>query len=179
MGVLVFIFLTGMILGGMQPAMLIAGETGGGNIWDQFVYDKPFQGMRLEGTLSIYYDYIWAAGDFLYCGAEGDSIMATMFYTVKLKRPGDPTIWVFQGSSQRTRPSGVCLSDILGQGEEIMTFLGDIVLGNIYAIPPIFPNGVSEWHLTAIKNALFYDRDLPLSRAFVADIVIKAKPQPQ
>jgi hypothetical protein len=174
-GTLIFVFLAVIAMGAMEPALLYSYETGGGNAWDQFVYDKPFYGTRLEGTLSIYYDYIWAAGDFFYCGTENDSYMAAMYYTVKLKKHGDPTYWVFQGSSQRTRPGGVCLSDILVQGEEIMNFLGDIVLGNIYAIPPIFPKGVSEWHLTAIKNAQFYDRELPLSRAFVADIVIKVK----
>jgi hypothetical protein len=174
MGVLIFLFLSGMILGTLQPAMVLAGETGGGNIWDQFVYKHPFQGTKLEGPLSIYYEYNFAGGDFVYCN-DGQSYMVTMYYTVRLKKPRDPSLWVFQGSSQRSNPCGICLTNILAQGAEINNFLGDIVLGNIFATPPIFPNGVKEWHLTSMDNAQFYDRDYPPSRAFVADIVIKAK----
>jgi hypothetical protein len=173
MGVLIFLFLTGMILATM-PAMLFAGESGGGNIWDQFVYNRPFQGTKLQGPLSIYYEYNFAGGDFVYCN-EGQSYMVTMYYTVRLKKGSDPTLWVFEGSSQRSNPCGICLTDILAQGAQINNFLADIVLGNLVAIPPIFPNGVREWHLTSIDNAQFYDRFDPPSRAFIADIVIKAK----
>jgi hypothetical protein len=176
MGVLIFLFLAGMILGTIQPAMLFAGETGGGNIWDQFVYNKRFQGTKLQGPLSIYYEYNFAGGDFVYCN-DGNSYMVTMYYTVRLKKQGDPTLWVFEGSSQRSQPCGICLQDILAQGAEINNFLADIVLGNIVAIPAIFPNGVKEWHLTSIDNGQFYDRGYPPSRGFVADIVVTAKPQ--
>jgi hypothetical protein len=175
MGVLIFLFLAGMVLGTTQPAMLFAGESGGGNIWDQFVYNKPFQGTKLQGPLSIYYEYNFSGGDPVLCGSEGESYMATMYYTVRLKKGSDPTLWVFEGSSQRSNPCGICLTDILAQGAEINNFLADIVLGNLVAIPPIFPNGVKEWHLTSIDNAQFYDRGSPPSRAFIADIVIKAK----
>jgi hypothetical protein len=178
-GMLIFVFLTGAMLGAMQPALLYGSETGGGNPWDLFVYDKPFHGTKLQGPLSIYYEYNFAGGDFVYCGDEGASYMVTMYYTVRLKKQRDPTLWVFEGSSQRSKPCGICLQDIVAQGAEINNFLGDIVLGNISAIPPIFPNGVKEWHLTSIDNGQFYDRGYPPSRGFVADIVITVKPQPQ
>ena len=41
MGVLNILFIIGMILGTIQPAMLYGGETPSGNIWDQFVDPKP------------------------------------------------------------------------------------------------------------------------------------------
>jgi hypothetical protein len=177
MGALIFLLLSGMTLGTIQPALVFAGSTGGGNIWDQFVYTQPFTGTRLHGPLSIYYEYNFVAGDFVYCGTEGESYMVTMYYTVRLKKQKDPTLWVFEGSSQRSRSCGICLTDLVGQGEEINNFLNDIVLGNLAATPPIFPNGVKEWHLTAINNGHFYDRGFPPSRAFIADIEVTVKPK--
>lgn len=58
-GVLIFIFLTGMILGVAGPALLYGAETGGGNPWDSCVncwcFDKKAHGTKISGTLSIYY----------------------------------------------------------------------------------------------------------------------------
>jgi hypothetical protein len=176
---LIFAFLIGVMLGAMEPALLYGASTGGGNPWDQFVYPKPFSGTTLQGPLSIYYEIQFTGGLPVSCGSANESYMATMFYTVRLKRSGQATLWVFQGSSQLSHPCGICLSDIVAQGGEIMNFFGDIVAGNIVETPMIFPYGVKDWHLTSIDNAQTYDRDYPPSRAFVADIVIKAKENPK
>jgi hypothetical protein len=174
--VLILLLLSGMILGTIQPAVVFAGSTSGGNIWDQFVYTQPFTGTKLQGTLSIYYEYNFVAGDFVYC-ADESSIMVTMYYTARLKKQKDPTLWVFNGSSQRSRSScGICLTDVIGQGEEINNFLNGIVTGTLPATPALFPTGVKEWHLTSITNGQFYDGGLLPSRGFVADIVITVKP---
>lgn len=180
-GLLIFVFLAVIAMGAMEPALLYSYESGGGNAWDQFVYKgpPPFYGTKLQGTLSIYYAYNFVGGDPVYC-AEGSSYMATMYYIVRLKKQRDPTLWVFQGSSQQSQPCGICLQDISPQGAEIINFLNDIVrgTGTITEIPPIFPNGVKDWKLTSIDNAQYYTRDYPPSIGFVADIVITVKPQP-
>lgn len=175
-GMLIFVFLTGMILGVMEPALLHGSETGGGNVWDQFVYTKPFSGTTLEGPLSIYYALqVDTNGNLVLCPADPSSYMATMYYIVKLNKHLETTLYLFQGSSQASYPDGICLADILGQGAQILNFFGDIVSGTIVATPPLFPNGVTAWHLTSIDNVLFHDQDNPPSRAFVADIVITVK----
>ncbi len=160
----VFVLLAGVILGTMEPALVFGGETPGGNIWDQFVYAKPFKGTTLNGSLSIYYEII--ACD---TNCTGDCA-ANMFYIVKLTKEGETIPYLFQGSSQASYPNGICLKDILGQGAEITNFLTSIVSG-----PPLFPNGVVESHLTAINNGQYNDQSAPPSRAFVADIVITVK----
>ena len=161
---LFLVFLAGVILGAMEPALVLGGETPGGNIWDQFVYTKPFKGTVVNGYLTIYYEII--ACD---TNCPGDCA-ANMFYTVKLIKEGDPIPYVFQGSSQTSYPNGICLKDVLGQGAEITNFLTSIVSG-----PPLFPNGVVESHVTAINNGQYNDQSAPPSRAFVADVVITVK----
>ncbi len=161
---LFLVFLAGVMLGAMEPALVLGGETPGGNIWDQFVYTKPFKGTTLNGSLSIYYEII--ACD---TNCTGDCA-ANMFYIVKLIKEGETTPYLFQGSSQASYPNGICLKDILGQGAEIMNFFGNVVAG-----PPLFPNGIIEWHLTAISNGQYNDQGNPPSRAFVADVVITVK----
>jgi hypothetical protein len=58
-GVLIFIFLTGVILGATGPALLYGAETGGGNPWDTcancWCFDSKAKGTRIEGTLTVYY----------------------------------------------------------------------------------------------------------------------------
>jgi hypothetical protein len=164
MGVLIFVFLTGMILGTMQPATLFAGETPGGNIWDQFVDPKPYPGIMLEGPLSIYYEYLFdETGNPLLC--EDQQPVANMYYTVRLSKDSDewrrkqPALYTFQGTT------GICLGDMLGQGNVIKEFLGTVVRA-------IFPKAKS-WKLKSINNAQYHDDDF--SRAFVADIEIAVK----
>jgi hypothetical protein len=166
-GVLIIVFLTGMILGTMQPAMLFAGETGGGDIWDQFVDPKPYPGIWLQGPLSIYYEYLYDdEGNQLICDLETGDPAANMFYTVRLNK----VVWfdfksvqtyTFQGTM------GTCLNDWEFQGNVIKEFLGTVV------VPGIFPGGFSSWKVKSIEKAQYHDDDF--SRAFVADIVIAVK----
>jgi hypothetical protein len=153
MGVLIFVFLTGMILGAMQPAMLFAGETGGGNIWDQFVDPKPYPGIILEGPLSIYYEYLLDVDP-----CEDGQPVANMYYTVRLSKHRQ--LYTFQGTT------GVCLGDMLYQGNAIREFLGTVV------VPGIFPNA-RHWKLKSINRGRYHDDDF--SRAFVADIELAVK----
>jgi len=164
---LFFVFLTGVILGAMQPALLYGSETPGGNVWDQFVYTKAFKGTTLNGPLSIYYEYTGC--DTTNC--PGDCA-ANMFYIVKLIKQNETTPYLFQGSSQASHPDGICMKDVLGQGEEIINFFGNIVSG-----PTFFPNGVTAWHLTAIDNGQYNDESNPPSRAFIGNVVITVKPK--
>jgi hypothetical protein len=160
MGVVIFVFLTGMVLGTMQPAMLFAGETGGGNIWDSFVDPKPYPGIWLEGPLSIYYEYVEDDPGNPSC--PGDRL-TYMYYTVRLNKEvakGQPPLYTFQGTT------GICLGDFAGQGTVIKDFLGTVV------VPGIFPNAHS-WKLKSIDKAQYHDDDF--SRAFVADIVIAVR----
>ncbi len=170
---LIFVFLTGLMLGATQPALLYAAETPSGNPWDQFVYTKPFKGTTLSGVLSIYYEYTGC--DTTNC--PGDCA-ANMFYIVNLIEQNQPTPFLFQGSSQASYPNGICLSDVLAQGTEILNFFGNIVSGAIPANPPLFPNGVTGWHVTAIDNGQVADQTTPPplgSRAFFADVVITVR----
>ena len=165
--VLIVVFLTGMILGVGQPALLYGTETPGGNVWDQFVYTKPFKGTTVQGALSIYYQITGCETT----NCPGDCA-ANMFYMVKLIKQNETITYLFQGSSQASHPDGICLKDILGQGAEIMNFFGNVV-----SDPSLFPNGVVDWKVTAIDNGQFNDENtFPSgSRAFVADVVITVK----
>ena len=164
LGVLICVFFVGMILGASQPTLLYAGaETGGGNVWDQFIDPGPYPLVRLEGPLSIYYEYLSDEfGNPLYCDT-GDAV-AAMYYTVRLNREFDirpnPDLYTFQGTT------GTCLNDYVFQGSVIKDFLGTVV------VPGIFPN-FKSWKLKSIKKAQFHDDDF--SRAFVVDIVIAVK----
>jgi len=159
MGVLIFLFLTGMILGTMQPAMLYAGEAAH-NPWDPFVDPKPYPGIWLEGPLSIYYEYLYDdGGSPLICDDPSLGVVAMMYYTVRLNKEFQwkPTLYTFQGTT------GTCLYDWSSQGDAIREFLGTVV------VPGIFPN-FKSWKLKSINKAQYHDDDF--SRAFVADIEI-------
>jgi hypothetical protein len=162
MGVLNFLFIIGMVLGTMQPAMLYGGETPSGNIWDQFVDSKPYPGIWLKGPLSIYYDYIYDEyGNKLLCD-DGQAV-ANMYYTVRLNQEFHlkPPLYTFQGTT------GICLGDFFEQGNVIRDFLGTLVL------PGIFPNGFKSWKFKSINKAQYHDNDF--SRAFVATIEISVQ----
>jgi hypothetical protein len=162
-GVLIFVFLTGMVLATM-PAMLFAGETGGGNIWDQFVDTKPYPGIWLHGPLSIYYEYVYDdSGNVIPCSEAG--VAANMFVTVRLEKVLDilrpnPTLYTFQYTN------GTCTDDWISQGIDIKYFLGTVV------VPGIFPD-FKSWKMMFITKAQYHDDDI--SRAFVADIGIAVK----
>jgi hypothetical protein len=85
-----------------------------------------------------------------------------MYYTVRLNKDKDDDkdvkLYTFQGTS------GVCLGDFITQGNEIRSFLENVV------IPGIFQNGFKSWKWKSIKKAQFHDDEF--SRAFVADIEI-------
>jgi hypothetical protein len=171
LGVMILVFLMGLILGAMQPAALFAAE-GGGNIWDEFVDPKPYPGIWFEGPLSIYYEYQYDESfNPVICEDTGDP-MTKMFYTVRLNRVtwfnwrDDVKLYTFQGF-----PTPTCLNDWLFQGNEIRNFLESVV------IPGIFQEGFYSWKLKSIKKAQFHEDEFGISRAFVADIEIAVMPK--
>jgi hypothetical protein len=168
-GMLFFMFLTGIILAATQPTLLYAGaETGGGtSLWDPFVHVSLFtltpttfhKGTNLAGPLSILYD-----ADVPQI-PECTSGTATMFYTVRLigGKGSHRQIYWFDGATK-----GVCLGDIGspglgGQGDAILQFLKNAVLA-------IFPNA-KDAQITSVDNAGI----APDSLAFVGDITILVK----
>jgi len=168
-GVMILAVLIGLILGAMQPAMLFAGETPGGDIWDPLIDPKPYPGIWLVGPLSIYYEYpLYDEGGNQYTCDTGDPV-AMMFVTVRLNKVLDifrpnPKLWTFQYTN------GVCLNDWDGQGTEIKNFLGTVVVPGIFLD---FNPPKSSWKLMGISKAQYHDDDF--SRAFVSDIAIAVK----
>jgi hypothetical protein len=151
LGVLILVFLTGMILGATQPTLLYAGaEVGEINPWDKFVYAKPFPGTRLAGPLSIYYEILEGECD--------GQPLTNMYYTVRLSKHKD--LYTFQGFRGE-----ICLADIDAQGEEIMNFLDTVV------VPTIFPDGIQAWKLIDVDNPGIGIN----GPAFVTDITITVK----
>ena len=166
-GVMILAVLIGLILGAMHPVMLFAGETGGGNIWDQFVDPKPYPGIWLYGPLSIYYEYVYDDGNVIPCGEAG--VAANMFITVRLNKVLDmlrpnPTLYTFQYTN------GTCTDDWISQGTDIKNFLGTVVVPGIFLD---FNPPKSSWKLMGISKAQYHDDDF--SRAFVSDIAIAVK----
>ena len=150
LGVIIFVFLIGMILWAAQPALLYGAETPEGNVWDPFIDPKPYKGETLSGPLSIYLDITGPCG--------GSDYTATMYYTVRLSKKKD--LYTFQGKT-----ADVCLADIETQGNIIKyNFLQGVV------VPGIFPDGFNSWKFKSIGKAQFNDDNV--SRAFVADIEI-------
>jgi hypothetical protein len=152
LGVLIFVFLTGLVLVATQPALLYAGtETPSGNAWDPFVDTSPFKGTKLSGPLSIYLEPASYSEE---CG----NYKGTMFYTVRLSKGSD--IYTFHG-----KVTDICFGNIGdpgsgGQGDVIMNFLG-------YVVGQIFGPG-KLWKLKSVDNP----GTAPDSQSFVADIVI-------
>ena len=166
LGVLIFVFLTAMILGTAQPALLYAGpETPGGNLWDPFVdtSEPSPTDIKLDGALSIYYEVtckpqITKNKPVCYPCCPCDLGTATMFYTVRLSK--EFIVYTYEGSTP-----GVCLGNIGGpgeggQGDVIMSFLGTVVTN-------IFGSG-HTWKLKSVNNPGI----APDSLAFGADITI-------
>ncbi len=157
-GVLIFVFLTGMLLGLGQPALLHGSETGGGNVWDQWVDTSPFTGIKLAGTLSIYYEVIGVCCPPPSCSPIDLSPLANMYVTVRLTKGFE--LYTFQGVKEN-----ICYSAKTAQGDWIV----DTFLNN--AVQSIYPTATREtWRLKSIDNAQFHDQ--ADSRAFVADIQI-------
>jgi hypothetical protein len=168
LGVLIFVFLTGMVLGALQPALVYGGaETPGGTLWDPFVHVSFFtltptsfhKGTNLAGPLSIVYDV--AVDQLLECTTG----TANMFLTVRLigGNGSHRQIYWFDGETP-----GICLGDIGtpgsgGQGEKILQFLKNVVLA-------IFPNA-KDAQITSVDNAGV----APDGFAFVGDITIAVK----
>jgi hypothetical protein len=160
LGVIIFVFLTGMILWGAEPALLYGCETPEGNVWDQFIDPKPYPGVHLEGPLSIYYDLSYNPD-----GPCGESdYEATMYYTVRLNKvkaadKKNVQFYTFQGKTE-----GLCLlNDTDMQGAAVKDFLGTVV------VPGIFET-YKSWKLKSIDNVGYNQDDV--SSAFVADIEI-------
>jgi hypothetical protein len=166
LGVLIFVFLTGMILGVGQPAFLYGCETPTGNAWDPFVGVSVFTlkpisfsgGTKLAGPLSIY-----LAPDESAPLCTNGNYEGTMFYTVRLSK-GSNIYW----DEGETGVNEICFGNIGtpgsgGQGDVIMNFLKTVVL-------TIFPNAKNA-QLKSVDNA-GASRD---SLSFVADIVISVQ----
>jgi hypothetical protein len=174
LGVLIFVFLTAMILGAAQPALLFAGgETGGGNFWDPFIDTTGFTGTNVFGTLSIYYNVTCIPNPIPHpkkksapcypccpCGLG----TVTMSYVVRIPYGedinGETIIHTYEGSTD-----GKCIGDIGipgsgGQGDAIMNFL-DTAVTNIFG-------SIRPWKLKAVNNPGISQDSL----AFLADIEI-------
>ena len=155
MGMIIFVFLVGMVFGMAQPTFLYAGAEAE-DLWEQFVDPKPYPGKSLTGPLSIYYDITGFEEN---CGGISGNAdyLVTMYYTVRLSMKKE--LYTFQGSKER-----ICLANIAAQGDEIKNnFLGTVV------VPGIFP-GYKSWKLKSINNGTYHYDDV--SMAFVADIEI-------
>ena len=162
MRVLILVFLAGMILGTVQPALLLAGESvKNQNPWDIWVDASPFTGTKLSGPLSIYW---WPVGG----TCTKDSKTGTnynMYYTVRLSKGFD--LHLFQGYTQNACITGDFTYD---SGQIIINFLGTVV------VPGIFTNGYQGWVVKAIENGVVHSETVyPNSTAFVADISIAVK----
>ncbi len=157
--VLFFVFLTGMILGAGQPALLYASE-GEHPVWEQWLDTSSFTGTKLAGPLSIYYEYLPGQ----YCNGPGQdgSQVVNMYVTVQLSKGFD--LHTFQGKTQN------CIGSINspgGQGDWIVNTFLDNAVRTLYG-----PS--AQWKLKSIDNAQFNDQTIngQSSRAFVADIQI-------
>jgi hypothetical protein len=165
MGVLIFLFLTGMMLGTMQPTMLYAGEAAG-NPWDQLPDLGPYQPIKWVGPLSIYYGIIYDEYNVpIDCGGEL-GYAANMYYTVRLNKESDTgpnfTLYTFHGAN------GTCLNDWTGQADEIRNFLRTVV------VPGISPKTGKFWKVESVTKGSYNDEPL-ISRGFVVDIKIAVK----
>ncbi len=149
--VLFFVFLTGMILGAGQPALVCASE-GAQAVWDQWLDTSAFTGTKLAGVLSIYYEYLPPP----LC--LDNSQAANMYVTVRLSKGFD--LNTFQGKQQ------VCMGNINGPGGQ-----GDYIVNTFLnnAVHTLYPNA-TDWKLKSIDNPGFTSPTG--SRAFVADIQI-------
>ena len=172
--VLIFLLLTGMILGTTQPAQVYASETGQGNIWDPFINislftGKPISskhvpfppGMTLAGRLSIAFEGAW--DDTESCASTTGNYQASMFYTVTLSDGHGEGPWLYTSFTP-----GVCLGDVGGYGtggqaDVIIKFLKTVVL-------QIFPNA-KDAYLKSVSNP-WYALD---GFSFAADITIAVK----
>jgi hypothetical protein len=158
-GVLSLVFLTGMIVLPGTSALLYGAETGGGNVWDQFLDPKPYSGISLVGPLSIYYEYIEDLDN-----SCPDDVLTYMFYTVRLNKDDNKKkmqLYTFQGTT------ATCLKDFFSQGIAIRNFFETVV------IPGIFAEGFTSWKWKSIDKAQ-YNYDL-LNTGFVADIELFVK----
>jgi hypothetical protein len=169
LGALMILLLAGIILGVTQPALLYAGETGGGNLWDAFL-TPDFAGTPVNGTLSIYYTVTcipqprphpkkYSAPCYPCCPCDLGTV--TMSYIVRFAYN---TLYTYEGST-----NGKCIGDIGipgsgGQGDVIMNFL-DSAVTNMFG-------GTHAWALTAVNNPGISQDSL----AFMADITIAVQP---
>ena len=165
LGVLIFVFLAGMILGASQPALVYASETPSGNLWSPFL-DVSFFTLA---TVSHPKGYIPLAAhlkmDFksfgYYTTCPGSLYEGTLFYNVSSANPNVP--WFYTSFT-----SGVCQGNIGtpgsgGIGDVIMGFLKTVVL-------QIFPSA-KDAYLQSVSNP-WYEDD---AGAFTADITIAVK----
>jgi hypothetical protein len=154
-GVLIFIFLTGMILGVAGPALLYGAETSGGNPWDSCVncycFDKKAHGTKISGTLSIYY-----------AARTGPGGGYDTYLTLRLE--DHRQLYVYRGMGD------FIVHDVLNDtGYIACDFIGTV-------IPQIFPANTG-WNVKSIDDAwgTYEDEQDLHSRAFVVDITIAVK----
>jgi hypothetical protein len=160
-GVFIFIFLAGMILGVMGPALLYGAETTGGNPWDTcnncWCLDKHAKGnTKLKGTLSVYF------ADRSSC-PSGGSVCWDTYFTVRLVMGGE-------GANEQLfvyRERGPIVEDIINEtGFDLCWFLNDV-------ISQLFPNN-NGWNIKKYDDpwGTYQDEQDLHSRAFVTDIKI-------
>lgn len=179
LGVLIFVFLTGMVFGALQPALVYGGAECSGvcTFWSPFVNVSLFTGKPilirflretdLSGPLSIYY-YVPNPGNTCTLPGPGQyQPQAIMFYTVRLigGEGSKRTIYWFDGTAATVPGTGqpICLGDTASQGEVIMSFLQTV-------ISEIFPNA-QDAYVKSVDNAGI----TPDSQAFVADVTVASE----
>jgi hypothetical protein len=159
-GVLIFIFLTGMILGVAGPALLYGAETGGGNPWDSCVncwcFDKKAHGTKIQGTLSIYYAQR--------TGCTNPPCGYDTYLTLRLE--DKKQLYVYRGGGTQD----FIVQDVLDETGYIACNFIDTVIQQIF---PAF----QSWSVKSIDDAWgTYENEGTLhSRAFVVDMTIAVK----
>jgi hypothetical protein len=151
--VLIFMFLTGMILG--VTGLLYGAEVGGGgNAWDScsdcYCFDNKAHGTKIPGTLSIYYK--------ARTNSEGNYTGDYETY-LTLRLEDKKQLYVY-------REMGDIVSDpTIGTGFMACNFILDV-------ISKLFPGKVGA--VKSIENAWGTYEDEPTlhSRAFVVDMTI-------
>jgi hypothetical protein len=170
LGILSFVFLTGLFIVATPPAHLYAGTTTtGGTAWDPFINVSFFSGnqisksagTKLAGVLSIYYNDVDTG---LNCEGPG-GFEVEMYVTVRLSQSAKSndtftydTVIPYVCSADTGSPGSG------GQGDLILNFLKSVVLN-------IYPNA-NDAYLTSVEKPGIAGTPYSPAQAFVANINI-------
>jgi hypothetical protein len=166
LGVLIFVFLMGVILGATQPGFLYAGaETTGGTLWDPFL-NVSFFTLRPVSYAKVNTQAAHLKLNFTSTGYETCSLTnlywGTLYYTVSGAYPLNIP-WQFTSFTSNICAGNIGTPGSGGEGDVIMGFLKTVVL-------QIFPFA-KDAYLESVNNAMVYDDGF----AFEADIIIAVK----